>query len=147
MRPKGTFLTIFFIVVFVGFLISETPSYILPEKKPLNPQREVSEFKDGALEIKERAERIQGVNKASVLILNRTALIALELDDSIKGANIAETKKRVVVIAGDMHNVDEVLVTADPDIAAEISNIFAGKAPLESLEDIYSRIRQEKKIK
>jgi len=134
---------ILFVFVFAGFLITGNPRQTVPEKKPLNPPPTDPELQDTATVIERKAENIEGVVEASVLVLSRIALIALDLDDELTEKRVEEVKKEVAGAAEGLPNLDEVLVTANPDIVAEVKDILAGEAPLDSLEDIYRRIREE----
>jgi len=134
---------ILFVFVFAGFLITSNPRQTVPEKKPLNPPPTDPELQDTATVIERKAENIEGVVEASVLVLSRIALIALNLDDELTEKRVDEVKREVADTAEGLPNVDEVLVTANPDIVAEVKDILAGEAPLDSLEDIYRRILEE----
>ena len=138
----GTIMLLF-IVVFAGFLFTGNPSQTVPEKKPLNPPPTEPEFQDTATIVNERVNRIGGVEEASVLVLNRIVLIALVLDSNLSRQGVDAIKKEAVGTAADLPQVDEVLVTANPEIFAEVGDILAGEAPLDSLQDIYERIRDE----
>ena len=114
-----------------------------PEQSPLTPERE-RPYQDTTAIITQRVETVQGVEGANVIVLSRTALIALEVKTELTSAEVKRIKKEASIQAKDLEGVDEVLVTANPGLIQEIKAILNGEEPLEKLESIYEKIRDQK---
>jgi len=132
-----------FVLIIAAVIISGDPELTAPRKKPFNAPPTDPELEDIGAAIERRVERMNGVLDASVLVLSRTALVALELEEALSPEEIDRIKRETADYAKGFPKIDEVLVTADPNLVAEIKEVLKGEAPLESLEDIYKKIRGE----
>lgn len=138
------------LAAFLAFLVLACLAMMLwwwtsrnPSEKPLTPAPN-QPYQDSSAIISQRVEAISGVEAADVLILNRTALIALDLETGLTSREIKAVKKEASAAAKDIKDVDEVLVTAHPDLVEEVRAILNGEMPLDRLESIYEKIRDQR---
>lgn len=131
------------LVLSLGMLFFDWPSRSPLEKPgetpaPVEPQRNTTQV------ITQRVEGIPGVEDAQVIVLSRVALIALDLEDGVSRRDTNWIKGQASYTAKGFEEVDEVLVTAHPDLVEEVKAILRGDMPLERLEIIYERIRDQR---
>lgn len=126
----------------LGMLFFDRPSRSPLEKPdetpaPVEPDRNTTQI------ITQRVEAIPGVEDAQVIVLSRIALIALDLENGVSPRDMDWIKGQASDTAKGFEDVDEVLVTAHPDLLEEVRAILRGDMPLERLENIYERIRDQ----
>lgn len=134
------------LIVIAGFVLTWAYPRNAAQKPPVTPApapAPADPAGNSAEIITQRVTAIPGVEGAQVLILSRTALIALDVKSGIPTWEVRSIKKEASARAQGMAEVDEVLVTASPDLAAELRKILEGEEPLERLDDIYERIRDQ----
>jgi len=115
---------VLFVLIVAAVVASGDPEMTVPRKKPFNAPPIDPELQDTGTAIERRVERMNGVLDASVLVLSRTALVALELKEPMPPEEIDKIKRETADYAKGFSNIDEVLVTADPNIVAEIKDIL-----------------------
>lgn len=108
-----------------------------PRQPPIN--RGASLAQELANDITVRAEEISGVDNASAIVLGNLALIGLELRD---GLNDEQVKEQVSSdIERKFEEIDNAVVTADPEIADQIASvaerIAQGKPTQEVLDEVF----------
>ena len=132
------------LIVVTGFLLS----WVFSEKQSKKPNTPspgaVEQNQDRTAIITQRVTGVNGVKGAQVIVLNKVALIALEVPSGVSAAEEKKIKNGAASTANDVSGVDQVLVTANPDLFAELEKILEGKVPLERLDYIYERIRDQK---
>lgn len=75
--------------------------------------------------IADRVEDIQGVNKAYVLISGNTAIVGVDMDNNAEGQVTRNLKQKIEKAVKRVdNNIDNVSVTADPDLLTRIQNMF-----------------------
>jgi len=75
--------------------------------------------------IADRVEDIQGVNKAYVLISGNTAIVGVDMDNNAEGQVTRNLKQKIEKAVKRVDNdIDNVSVTADPDLLTRIQNMF-----------------------
>ena len=136
-------------IVFLGILVAAGffLTWAFPRdiaEKPSDEKNQNIANQDIADIITQRVTEIREVEGAQVIVLSRTALIALDLKQDIPVNEIKRIKDEVGARSKNIPQVDEVLVTANPDLGEEVKKILEGEAPLERLEYIYERIRDQK---
>jgi len=82
-------------------------------------------MKDRAEKIADAAARIKEVKSASCLITGNTAMVGLQFDEQYKGQLTNAIKRQVEKRVRETDNrINEVVVTADPDLVSRIEEIF-----------------------
>lgn len=131
------------VIVVGGFLLT----WAFPRsgvQKPVQPTPPVEAGDANTAEIiTQRVSAVPGVEGAQVIVLSRVALIALEVKPDLSVAEVKRIKNESTSVAKERPEVNEVLVTANPDLGRELEKILQGEAPLERLEYIYERIRDQ----
>lgn len=94
--------------------------------------------------IADRVEDIQGVNKAYVLISGDTAIVGVDMDNNAEGQVTSDLKQRIERAVKRVDNdIDNVSVTADPDLLTRIRNMFEDMDngnPIEGFADEFQEI-------
>ena len=93
--------------------------------------------------ITQRVSQVPGVKETKVFVLSRVALIVIQVDPELPPYQVKRIKNDSASQAKGLSGVDEVLVTASPVLARELQEILEGEVPLERLEYIYERIRDQ----
>lgn len=131
------------VIVVGGFLLT----WAFPRsgfQKPVQPTPSVENADvDTAEIITQKVTAVPGVEGAQVIVLSRVALIALEVKPDLSAAEVKRIKNESTSAAKERPEVNEVLVTANPDLGKELQKILQGEAPLERLDYIYERIRDQ----
>lgn len=130
------------LVVVAGFLLTWAFPRNIAQRPEVSPPRSEG-TSDSQQIIIQRVTQVPGVRDAQVVVLSRVALIVIEVDPELPASEVKRIKNESASQAKGMSDVDEVLVTASPDLAKELKKILAGDAPLERLEYIYERIRDQ----
>jgi len=130
------------LIVVAGFLLTWAfPRNIAKRPEVSPPPNEGAS--DAQQIIIQRVTQVPGVRDAQVIVLSRVALIVIEVDPELPASEVKRIKNESASQAEDISGVEEVLVTASPDLAKELKKILSGDAPLERLEYIYERIRDQ----
>jgi YhcN/YlaJ family sporulation lipoprotein len=107
-----------------------------PEQRPAPPPQQtpqpnndigrnnVAETQETAQRLSDVAERVTGVRGATVVINERTAMVGLNLDPDLEITETQLVKQRVEDRIRDAEpRMDRVVVTADPDLVAQIERL------------------------
>ncbi|MGI6113894.1 MAG: YhcN/YlaJ family sporulation lipoprotein [Mahellales bacterium] len=97
---------------------SDDPSVIDDKRAPANDAAKRAD------RIASRLANLNDINRATVVISNRTALVGVEISDRLRGRMTTAQKRK---IEDEVKNVDNsintVVVTAEPDLFTRIKNI------------------------
>lgn len=78
-----------------------------------------------ARKIADRIEDIEGINRAYVLISGDTAIVGVNMDNEAEGQITRDLKDRIERVVKKVDNdIDNVSITADPDLLTRIRNMF-----------------------
>lgn len=78
-----------------------------------------------ARKIADRVEDIEGINRAYVLISGDTAIVGVNMDNEAEGQIARDLKDRIERVVKKVDNdIDNVSITADPDLLTRIRNMF-----------------------
>ncbi|NLX63103.1 MAG: YhcN/YlaJ family sporulation lipoprotein [Tissierellia bacterium] len=78
-----------------------------------------------ARKIANRVEDIEGINRAYVLISGDTAIVGVNMDNEAEGQITRDLKDRIERVVKKVDNdIDNVSITADPDLLTRIRNMF-----------------------
>ena len=78
-----------------------------------------------ARKIADRVEDIEGINRAYVLISGDTAIVGVNMDNEAEGQITRDLKDRIERVVKKVDNdIDNVSITADPDLLTRIRNMF-----------------------
>lgn len=81
--------------------------------------------REQARKIADRIEDIQGINRAYVLISGDTAIIGVDMNNEAEGQVTRDLKDRIERVVKKVDNdIDNVSITADPDLLTRIQNMF-----------------------
>lgn len=134
------------------------PTTPAPEN-PAVPMAPAPELRDTGRDdktdkIAEQIGKIEGVNKAHVILSNSTGYIGLELDRAIEGNKVNEIERKAEKVARETdENLTNVMVTTDLDTVTRIRKVtegVRGGQPLTAfareIEEIGRRIDPTKKL-
>lgn len=134
--PMGKKFALAITVLLVFSLFAAVGCARAPEQRPVPPPQQtpqpnndigrnnVAETQEIAQRLSDVAERVTGVRGATVVINERTAMVGLNLDPDLEITETQRVKQRVEDRIRDAEpRMDRVVVTADPDLVAQIERL------------------------
>lgn len=88
-----------------------------------------------------RLSKIQGVDKAYVVVMGNTALIGLNLKDKIGADQAKKIKDEAANKAEDRKRIVKAYVTSDPDLVQRIQKVAKGITSGRPITDFFEEIR------
>jgi len=112
-----------------------------------NQSNNSSALSQKATEIAKEINSIDGVNKATVILTNQTALIGLDLADSLNDEQISSIKRLAETKAKNSNNgIKNTAVTASPEVVQRITNLANDIKSGQSTSDLTDELRSLVKI-
>lgn len=144
-----TALLVFSIVIAAACAPQQRPNNINPNQPPNQvaptppnnnttmPTRSMAET------LADEITNLDGVKSAYVLIIGRTAMIGVNLDKEKDDKMVEGLKDRITKLAEGKGNINEALISADPEIVEQIRDVFEGRSTPDSIGDIYTRLKPQ----
>ncbi|GAW29800.1 MAG: YhcN/YlaJ family sporulation lipoprotein [Bacillota bacterium] len=117
-----------------------------PAPTPTPPRTEgprtQAQARDAADDIADAVSRIDGVNKASVVVVGNVALIGLDLKAGIEGTKVEAIREKAATTAKRDPRIVNAVVETDPDAVGRIKKIAAGVRQGRPISEFFDQISE-----